>query len=76
MGWKKCQVRSGFNPMGERFIKCFMKGKSSRVPFAGDHQFAFVSAAPFTKDDQPDIIGQQPVDDRQENIDPFLLREA
>src|SRR5688500_10154748 len=62
--------------MGETLIHALAIGEPFRVPAAGNDQLPLVTGISLAEDDQTGVAGQHPVDRRQEEVDPLLLRES
>jgi hypothetical protein len=76
MRWDQRQVGACLNEVRERFIHGLAVGETLPMPLARDHQLAFVGAVTFPEDDQSHIVCEQPIEQRQKQIEPFLLGEA
>ena len=70
---EQADIRSGFREMGEAFIQFGEIRKLAGMFAAGDQKVALVMGLAFAQNHQPDIVSKQAVQNRQQQINPFLF---
>src|SRR5262245_5396835 len=63
------------NHMGQRSVDSGPKSKPFGMTAARDDEFAFVSQIALPEDHQANVIAQQAINDRENQVDSFLLRQ-
>ena len=69
------RIRARVDEMRERLLHALPVGETPRVALARDEKLALIRGVAFAENDQPHIIREQPVEQRQQQVDALLLRQ-
>src|ERR1041385_9370459 len=74
--WDQRDVDARFDEMRERFVVMTAIGELRGILARGDGERGFVAGVAFAEDDQSDVVGEKPVEQRHNKIEAFFRNEA